>query len=44
LGQAYAYRGWAYFQMIQLFGERYDAAGFNTGPGLPDKHFIRKVK
>lgn len=34
LGQAYAYRGWAYFQMIQLFGERYDAAGFNTGPGL----------
>ena len=34
LGQAYAYRGWAYFQMIQLFGERYDAAGFNTNPGL----------
>ena len=34
LGQAYAYRGWAYFQMIQLFGERYDAAGLNTGPGL----------
>ncbi|MBO9203914.1 MULTISPECIES: RagB/SusD family nutrient uptake outer membrane protein [Niastella] len=34
LGQAYAYRGWAYFQMIQLFGERYDAAGDNDGPGL----------
>ena len=34
LGQAYAYRGWAYFQMIQLFGERYDVTGFNTGPGL----------
>jgi len=34
LGQAYAYRGWAYFQMIQLFGERYDATGSNTGAGL----------
>lgn len=34
LGQAYAYRGWAYFQMIQLFGQRYDANGSNTGPGL----------
>ena len=34
LGQAYAYRGWAYFQMVQLYGERYDAAGSNTGPGL----------
>jgi starch-binding outer membrane protein, SusD/RagB family len=34
LGQAYAYRGWAYYQMIQLYGERYDAGGSNTGPGL----------
>jgi starch-binding outer membrane protein, SusD/RagB family len=34
LGQAYAYRGWAYFQMIQLYGQRYDANGSNTGPGL----------
>ena len=28
LGQAYAYRGWAYFQMVQLYGERYNAACF----------------
>ena len=34
LGQAYAYRGWAYFQMVQLFGKRYDAAGSNAGMGL----------
>jgi len=34
LGQAYAYRGWAYYQMIQLYGERYNASGSNTGPGL----------
>src|SRR6476620_9675685 len=34
LGQAYAYRGWAYFQMIQLYGQRYDANGSNTRPGL----------
>ena len=34
LGQAYAYRGWAYFQMIQLYGQRYDANDNNTGPGL----------
>ena len=34
LGQAYAYRGWAYFQMIQLYGKRYDVNDNNTGPGL----------
>jgi len=34
LGQAYAYRGWAYFQMVQLYGERYDISKANTGPGL----------
>ena len=34
LGQAYAYRGWAYFQMVQLYGERFNASGLNTGPGL----------
>ena len=34
LGEAYAYRGWAYFQLVQLFGQRYDANGSNTGPGL----------
>ncbi len=34
LGQAYAYRAWAYFQLVQLYGERYNAAGSNTGAGL----------
>jgi len=34
LGQAYAYRGWAYFQMIQLYGKRYDPNDNNTGAGL----------
>ena len=34
LGQAYAYRGWAYFQMVQLYGERFNASGNNTGLGL----------
>ncbi len=34
LGQAYAYRGWAYYQMIQLYGVRYDATGSNAGAGL----------
>ena len=33
-GQALAYRGWAYFQMIQLYGKRYDKAGSNDGLGL----------
>jgi hypothetical protein len=33
-GQAYAYRAWCYFQMIQLFGERYDKTGANDGLGL----------
>ncbi|MFY0255193.1 RagB/SusD family nutrient uptake outer membrane protein [Chitinophaga sp. 30R24] len=34
-GEALAYRGWAYFQMIQLFGVRYDGTGANNGAGLP---------
>ena len=33
-GQALAYRGWAYFQMIQLFGKRFDKASANDSPGL----------
>lgn len=33
-GQALAYRAWSYFQMIQLYGERYDKAGANSGLGL----------
>ena len=34
-GQALAYRGWSYFQMIQLFGERYVQGGNNSGLGVP---------
>jgi hypothetical protein len=34
-GQALAYRAWSYYQMIQLFGKRYDASGANDTPGLP---------
>jgi hypothetical protein len=33
-GQALAYRAWAYYQMIQLFGERYVAGGDNSSLGL----------
>lgn len=34
-GQALVYRAWSYFQMIQLFGKRYDKAAANDGLGLP---------
>lgn len=33
-GQALAYRAWSYFQMIQLFGQRYDKTTSNSGLGL----------
>ena len=33
-GQAYAYRAWAYFQMVQLFGERFEKGQANDGLGL----------
>lgn len=33
-GQAYAYRAWAYFQMVQLFGERFDKTKPNDGMGM----------
>ncbi len=33
-GQAYAYRAWAYYQMVQLFGERYVAGGDNSSLGV----------
>ncbi len=33
-GQALAYRAWAYFHLVQLFSERYDANGANSGLGL----------
>lgn len=34
-GEALAYRGWAYYQMVQLFGERYVAGGENNALGVP---------
>lgn len=33
-GQAYAYRAWSYFQMVQLFGERFDKNGSNNTLGM----------
>lgn len=33
-GQAYAYRAWSYFQMVQLFGERFDKNGANNTLGM----------
>ncbi len=33
-GQALAYRAWAYFQMVQLYGKRYDKATANDGLGV----------
>lgn len=35
LGQALAYRGFAHFRMVQLYGIRYDAGGNNTQLGIP---------
>lgn len=35
--QALAYRGWAYFMMVQLYGERFQAGDANDGLGLPLK-------
>jgi hypothetical protein len=35
-GQAYAYRGWAYFMLVQLYGKRWDSAGDNSSNlGVP---------
>lgn len=35
-GQALAYRAWAYFNLVQLYGKRYDAANIpNTQLGVP---------
>lgn len=33
-GQAHAYRAWAYFMLVQMFGERYDAGGSNSSLGM----------
>ncbi|MCH7397364.1 RagB/SusD family nutrient uptake outer membrane protein [Belliella sp. DSM 107340] len=34
-GQAYAYRAWAHWSLVQMFAERYDAGGANTQLGVP---------
>ncbi|NER13871.1 RagB/SusD family nutrient uptake outer membrane protein [Leptobacterium flavescens] len=34
-GQALIYRAWVHFQLVQLYGMRYDAAGNNTQLGVP---------
>lgn len=34
-GQALAYRAWAHFQLVQLWGKRYVAGGGNTQLGVP---------
>ncbi len=34
-GQALAFRAWAYFNLVQLYGIRFDAATANTNPGVP---------
>ncbi|GHE28535.1 RagB/SusD family nutrient uptake outer membrane protein [Sphingobacterium griseoflavum] len=32
--QAYTYRAWAYFNLVQMFGRRYEAGGNNTSMGM----------
>ncbi len=34
-GQALAYRAWAHFNLVQLYAERYNAAGNNSQLGVP---------
>lgn len=34
-GQALAYRGWAYFNLVQLYGVRFDKTTANDSPGVP---------
>ena len=34
-GQALAYRAWAHFQLVQLWGKRYDAGQANSQLGVP---------
>lgn len=34
-GQALAYRAWAHFNLVQLFGERYKVGGGNSQLGVP---------
>lgn len=34
-GQAYAYRAWGYFMLVQLYGKRWDVGGNNNSLGVP---------
>jgi SusD family. len=34
-GQSLVYRAWSYFQMVQLYGKRYEAGGDNSGLAVP---------
>jgi len=34
-GQALAYRGWAHFHLVQIYGMRYDPQGSNDNLGVP---------
>lgn len=34
-GQAYAYRAWAHWNLVQLYSKRYEAGQTNNQPGIP---------
>jgi len=34
-GQAYAYRAWAHFNLVQIFAQRYEPGGANSQLGVP---------
>lgn len=34
-GEALAARAWAYFNLVQMFGQRFDAGSDNSSPGVP---------
>ncbi|WP_316840003.1 RagB/SusD family nutrient uptake outer membrane protein [Pedobacter gandavensis] len=36
-GQAYAYRAWAHFALVQVYAKRYDKGASNTQAGIPIK-------
>lgn len=43
-GQAFAYRGFSHFALIQMFGERYDATKTNDGLGVPLMISTKEIK
>lgn len=34
-GEAYVYRAWAHFMLVQLYGKRYDRTAYNSQAGVP---------